>query len=491
MAMVYVRTAPADFHTGPPGLWKEWLSMRRGITVCLIFFLLFLAVSVSAAERAPVTREYFEDLDKESSLQDIVEYAGNYGIEGSGILYFVWPLDDGSRVKVEFDSQGRIAMIYIVGENGSERIYEREYQPAGSGADSAAGPEGVDMDKAVREMEQAIGEQIPPSGRMSFPDPTRPNYELFDVTGDGCADLCKCVTWGSGMVRTDLVVYDPLEKILYVLDGYNYNYLIDRVEEDRIVIVMEGPYGYNEPLVKTYGTVRTEDGRLVFVPDPEEQELPAVGDTVIFGHFAQDNDAGNGKEPIEWIVLDVQDGKALLLSKYGLYAAGYHDSWDECTWETCSLRSWLNDRFLNLAFSEEERSAILTTMVDNSDSQGYDWTLVGDEKISGGNDTQDRIFLLSYAEANRYLDVTIENENNIKSRVAPTAFAITMGASPAGGCRTADGSEAGWWWLRSPGGCLNSGAGVSPAGSLSYMRAFHKDGIVRPAFWLDLNSDPF
>lgn len=131
--------------------------------------------------------------------------------------------------------------------------------------------ESIDIDEAAKEMNQAIGEQIPPSGRMLFHDPMRPDFELFDVTGDGCPDLCRCVTWGSGMVRTDLVVYDPVEKKLYVLDGYNYNYLIDHVEEDRIVIVMEGPYGYNEPLVKTFGTVKTEDGRLVFVPDSEAQ----------------------------------------------------------------------------------------------------------------------------------------------------------------------------------------------------------------------------
>ena len=77
---------------------------------------------------------------------------------------------------------------------------------------------------------------------------------------------------------------------------------------------------------------------------------------VTFGSYAQDNDRSNGTEPIEWIVLDVQEGKALLLSKYGLSAAGYHDTWDDCTWETCSLRTWLNDRFLNWAFSLEEQA---------------------------------------------------------------------------------------------------------------------------------------
>ena len=217
----------------------------------------------------------------------------------------------------------------------------------------------------------------------------------------------------------------------------------------------------------------------------------AVGDVVVFGSYAQDKDQSNGKEPIEWIVLDVQDGQALLLSRYGLYAAGYHDTWDDCTWETCSLRAWLNDRFLNLAFSAEEQSAILTTTIDNSDSQGYDWTTVGGEKAAGGNDTQDRIFLLSYAEANRYLNVTIEDENNTGSRVAPSAFAVTAGAVSSDDCRTADGEAAGWWWLRTPGSGPNSAEGVSQEGSLSYTRAYHRYGIVRPAFWLDLNSDVY
>ena len=66
-------------------------------------------------------------LDKESSLEDIVADLGNYDIEGSGILYHVWHLDDGTEAKVVFDSEGRIVMIYIVSEDQSERIYKREY----------------------------------------------------------------------------------------------------------------------------------------------------------------------------------------------------------------------------------------------------------------------------------------------------------------------------------------------------------------------------
>ena len=73
------------------------------------------------------TRKYFEDLDKESSLEDIVADIGSYGVKGSGIIYHVWKLNDGTEAHVVFDSKGKIAMIYIIGDDYSERIYKREY----------------------------------------------------------------------------------------------------------------------------------------------------------------------------------------------------------------------------------------------------------------------------------------------------------------------------------------------------------------------------
>ena len=145
-------------------------------------------------------------------------------------------------------------------------------ESAVSGTSANPADYGIDMEEALEKMNRAIGEQIPVIGGMVFSDSVQPKFELFDVTGDGCADLFTCVTWGSGMVRTDLVVYDALEEALYVLDGYSYDYLIDHVEEDRIVIVKEGPHGYGDPITKTYGTVKLENRQLVFTADSEEQE---------------------------------------------------------------------------------------------------------------------------------------------------------------------------------------------------------------------------
>lgn len=145
-------------------------------------------------------------------------------------------------------------------------------------------------------------------------------------------------------------------------------------------------------------------------------------------------------------MLDRDGDKALLLSRYALDAKQYNAMNINITWEKCTLRTWLNDDFMNRAFTAAEQSAILLTNVDNSSIQCYSrWS------TSGGNNTQDKVFLLSYAEANKYLGVTYDNSNNTKSRVAPTAYAISQGAWTSDSEKTMDGEAAGWWWLRSPG----------------------------------------
>lgn len=129
---------------------------------------------------------------------------------------------------------------------------------------------GIDPEEALRKMSEFIGERLPAGGIPAYDASGSRLYEVFDITGDGCTDLFTNVTWGSGMVRTDLIVYDPVQEELYVLDGYNYDYLIDHAEENRIVIVKEGPHGYNDPVVRTSGTVELEKRQLIFIADSEE-----------------------------------------------------------------------------------------------------------------------------------------------------------------------------------------------------------------------------
>ena len=74
-----------------------------------------------------------------------------------------------------------------------------------------------------------------------------------------------------------------------------------------------------EPMVQTASLEQTQSPQ----PTPEHaiSVIPKniiVGDYISFGSYEQDNDVTNGKEPIEWLVLDVQEGKAKILSRYAL-----------------------------------------------------------------------------------------------------------------------------------------------------------------------------
>ena len=200
-----------------------------------------------------------------------------------------------------------------------------------------------------------------------------------------------------------------------------------------------------------------------------------IGKEVIFGSYEQDNNQNNGLEDIEWLVLNREGESVLLLSKYGLDAGKYHyesDLFNEPTWETASLRSWLNDTFINLAFSQEEQEAILTTKVDNSAKQCYD--------MSEGNDTQEKIFLLSYKEA--FEDYFADDTERI---CMPTSYAVRRGAftdNDTGACQ---------WWLRSPSLNQLHASVVSSDGSHDRVLVDYADYYIRPALWINLESDIF
>ena len=212
-----------------------------------------------------------------------------------------------------------------------------------------------------------------------------------------------------------------------------------------------------------------------------------VNSVVTFGSYCQSND--QTKEPIEWLVLEVDEKneKALLISKYGLDAKAYNTKDTDVTWETCTLRKWLNDDFLNTCFdSKAQQSAILTTIVDNSSSQGF--SALG---IIDGNDTQDKVFLLSYTEASMYFEFL--SLQSTKASVLPTDYARAHGAftNPD---YTVDSSiygttgAPGGWWLRSPGRNLSEVMCVYVDGAMKYSEVSTDAVCVRPALWLDLDT---
>ena len=195
-----------------------------------------------------------------------------------------------------------------------------------------------------------------------------------------------------------------------------------------------------------------------------------VGDIITFGTYEQDNNFYNGGEPIEWQVLSVNDGRALLISKYVLDAKQYNEDYTNVTWETCTLRKWLNGEFYNSAFSSEEKKQIREIRIKNPDNAKYG--------TRGGNDTTDRIFLISIDEAKQLF----KSEEARKCR--PTNYAKNNGAFVS---EKYSGTT--WWWLRAPfdigdnAACGGTDGIVYDENSYAYV---NEVGSVRPAFWLDL-----
>lgn len=178
--------------------------------------------------------------------------------------------------------------------------------------------------------------------------------------------------------------------------------------------------------------------------DSREREIEAKktiirnsepGDTVRFGNR-------------DWVVLEVNDGRALLLLKTALPGRAYHESLTDVTWETSDIRKWLNSDFLTNEFSEEERRDILLSEVKNEDNPVYG--------TDGGNDTRDYVFFLSVEEAAEYQELLPTMKSNC--------------------------------WLRSPGSSQSSAAFLAvDKNVMEYGYVVDSDLVrVRPVMWVGL-----
>lgn len=200
-----------------------------------------------------------------------------------------------------------------------------------------------------------------------------------------------------------------------------------------------------------------------------------VGDTLVFGTYEQDNDTTNGKENIEWLVLAKENNRVLVVSDKALDCKPYNQSWESVTWETCSLRNWLNNDFINAAFTAEERAMIPTVTVS------ADKNLVS--STDPGNATKDKVFLLSIVEAEKYCT------SDEARRCVPTEYAISNGAYTSDRYAEGDKATCGWW-LRSPGYSQLYAALVDCDGSVDWFGNYvnHDYNSVRPALWISIDG---
>lgn len=185
-----------------------------------------------------------------------------------------------------------------------------------------------------------------------------------------------------------------------------------------------------------------------------------VGDIIKFGHWEQDGNLDNGDEEIEWIVLEVSNGKYLALSKYALASEVYAYE-DYTTFEESQVSSFLEDVFYDDAFSYLEEKKLLNGTITSDD----------------GNFTpKEKVFILSASEIRKYA-AHIENiydcypTKNIQERLA-----IIDGGEDDGKC---------YWWVRD-----NSFFGtVMAPNSVAWVgtKLVDEERGIRPAIWLDFD----
>ncbi len=230
-------------------------------------------------------------------------------------------------------------------------------------------------------------------------------------------------------------------------------------------------------------------------------ETLKIGDKFFLGYYEQDDKIANGKEPIEWRVLDIDsDGHLLVISNKVIELQDYNTTnidMTDLTWETSTLRSWLNgygssynlvgndytsNNFIDTAFTAEEKARIIASKVLPHPTPNF--------STKPGNETTDKIFLLSHVEANQYFT---DNEDR---KAYITLYALNKGAIAynysrdevckknyfyANNCTSP-------WWLRSPGQTQDRAASVGEDGALCTTCPFHVNynGQIglRPAMWL-------
>ena len=186
-----------------------------------------------------------------------------------------------------------------------------------------------------------------------------------------------------------------------------------------------------------------------------------IGDIITFGAY-------------DWQILDIQDGRALVVSESILEQRRYHTFSSSITWADCSLRAYLNGEFYNSnAFTNADRARIVQVTNVNENNQWYG--------TNGGANTQARIFLLSIAEVVQYFGDSGQLDNR------PLGAWSINDQYNTNRVVTFNGSAL-YWWLRSPGAGNSYASSVTDVGYLfmaggsAEIRAFG----IRPALWLNL-----
>ncbi len=256
--------------------------------------------------------------------------------------------------------------------------------------------------------------------------------------------------------------------VVLALGYYSYSTFIVREMNYRKAVELyeKGDYVAARAIFEKLGKYKQSAS---YMKDSSQKGEIAVGSTIYFGSIEQDNDGKD--EYIEWIILDIQDNKALLISKYAIYNYIFDDNEGVSPWSKSLLRKWLNADFILRSFTKDERLKICQTTLTPDKNPYYEATFEDES-------SRDDIFVLSAEEMEKYLD-TPE-----KRKCYATPYALFYGAVVNADTNTT------FYWTRTQGSTINNIVTIDSSGDIFYSGSY-KTSIrraVRPAMWIDITD---
>ena len=225
-------------------------------------------------------------------------------------------------------------------------------------------------------------------------------------------------------------------------------------------------------------TLRADDSSDKEIRSGTAHITGAMESNIYFGNYWQsvksEEATDSNKEPVKWRVL-ANDGNLFVVSDQNLDCVVYNSSAETVTWEECTLRKWLNSKFLDNAFTTQEQGAVLESLVANED---------GAKGSEAGADTYDKVYLLSiYEVIDPDLGFPTDWKDKGGTRVAlNTEYTVSKNA-------LTNPDMSGAWWLRTPGDA-NNAANVFNAGNVFVRGGCVNNFIfaVRPAMNIDTSK---
>lgn len=295
--------------------------------------------------------------------------------------------------------------------------------------------------------------------------PKSSKYELHNIIHNQFTEYVKAISRGSD----ELLLLPSQAPDMYDFYRLAYNLSDGTITVDNSHIKKDILWDYMYP-IKPACWIYINDS----IPDKSDGKTNEntvnfkeikKGDTILMGDAGQYGQTDFDTDKIEWTVLDVKDGKALLLSRFVLFEDYYNNKYyyntlskkgDIVTWSNSYIREKLNGEFYSKIFSDSEKRRIISSELTNADNPEYG--------TSGGKNTTDKIFLIDVFDAQRYFS----SEDSLRAFTS--------------------------WYLRTPGGSINNASYIDRNGVLQiYGESVNDFGNwtntngIRPAMWISLD----